>query len=86
MWIWSDFETDIEGIAHLIQKQDILILQGGGNFGNYYMDDEMIRRSGLADLKNNRIIMFPQTVYFPGIKEGEEELKRSVSIYNKIKI
>lgn len=25
----SDFETDIEGIAHLIQNQDILILQGG---------------------------------------------------------
>lgn len=60
----SDFETDIEGIAHLIQNQDILILQGGGNFGNYYMDDEMIRRSVISQFRNNRIIMFPQTVYF----------------------
>lgn len=81
----SDFETDIEGIAHLIQNQDILILQGGGNFGNYYMDDEMIRRSVISRFKNNRIIMFPQTVYFSRDKEGEEELKRSVSIYNKNK-
>lgn len=29
--------------------------------------------------------MFPQTVYFSRDKEGEEELKRSVSIYNKNK-
>lgn len=81
----SDFGTDIEGIAHLIQKQDILFLQGGGNFGNYYMDDEMIRRSVINRFKNNRIIMFPQTVFFSRDKEGEEELKRSVSIYNKNK-
>lgn len=81
----SDFETDIEGIAHLIQKQDILILQGGGNFGNYYMDDEMIRRSVISQFRNNRIIMFPQTVYFSEDAEGKEELERSVCIYNKNK-
>lgn len=81
----SDFWTDIEGIAHLIQNQDILILQGGGNFGNYYMDDEMIRRFVINRFRNNRIIMFPQTVYFSKDKEGEEELKQSVSIYNKNK-
>lgn len=81
----SDFETDIAGIAHLIQKQDILILQGGGNFGNYYMDDEMIRRSVISQFRNNRIIMFPQTVYFSEDAEGKEELERSVCIYNKNK-
>lgn len=81
----SDFETDIEGIAHLIQNQDILILQGGGNFGNYYMDDEMIRRSVISQFRNNRIIMFPQTVYFSEDAEGKEELERSVCIYNKNK-
>lgn len=81
----SDFETDIEGIAHLIQEQDILILQGGGNFGNYYMDDEMIRRSVISQFRNNRIIMFPQTVYFSEDAEGKEELERSVCIYNKNK-
>lgn len=68
----SDFETDIEGIAHLIQEQDILILQGGGNFGNYYMDDEMIRRSVISRFKNNRIIMSHRLYIFPGIKKEKK--------------
>ena len=79
----GEFETDVDGIAHLIQEQDVLILQGGGNFGNYYMDDEMIRRTVISLFRNNRIIMFPQTVYFSDDKNGQEELQRSACIYNK---
>ena len=40
----EDFFVEIDAIYELIQNQDIIILQGGGNLGNCYMDDEMIRR------------------------------------------
>ena len=66
------FENRYRRNCTLIQKQDILILQGGGNFGNYYMDDEMIRRSVISRFKNNRIIMFHRPVYFPGIKKEKK--------------
>ena len=40
----EDFFAEIDAIYELTQDQDLIILQGGGNLGNCYMDDEMIRR------------------------------------------
>ncbi len=78
----EDFFVEIDAIYELIQNQDIIILQGGGNLGNCYMDDEMIRRYILLRFQKNQIILFPQTVYFTDDKKGEEELKKSMMIYN----
>lgn len=77
----DDFRTDIEGIYYLIHKEDLIILQGGGNLGNYYMDDEMIRRYVIARFWKNRIILFPQTAYFTKNESGKTELWKSAQIY-----
>lgn len=81
----GDFWADIGAIAGLIQEQDIIVLNGGGNFGNFYMDDEMIRRCVVMYFPNNRLIMFPQTIYFSDDENGRTELKKSVRIYGSNK-
>lgn len=81
----TDFPFDIDAIYHLIKKQDIIILQGGGNLGNVYLDDEMIRRYVISRFLNNRIIIFPQTINFTDDEEGIRELNISSRIYSKHK-
>lgn len=78
----EDFFAEIDAIYELTQDQDLIIMQGGGNLGNCYMDDEMIRRYVLLRFQKNQIILFPQTVYFTDDKKGKEELKKSIMIYN----
>lgn len=77
----DDFRTDIEGIYCLIKEEDLILLQGGGNLGNYYMDDEIIRRYVIARFWKNRIILFPQTVDFTKDESGQIELQKSAQIY-----
>jgi len=81
----GDFWEDIGAIASLIKESDIIILQGGGNLGNRYMDDELIRRCTVIYFPNNRLIMFPQTIYFSDDENGRTELKKSIQIYEKNK-
>lgn len=81
----GDFWTDIGAIAGLIQEQDIIVLPGGGNLGNIYMDDEMIRRSIVTYFPNNRLVLFPQTIYFSDDENGRTELKKSIRIYGSNK-
>lgn len=47
-----------------INKDDILLLQGGGNMGDMYKDQVMIRKKVIKTFKNNHIIIMPQTIYF----------------------
>ncbi len=81
----GDFWADIGAIVDLIQRQDMIILHGGGNFGNYYMEDERIRRCVITSFPDHRLIMFPQTIYFSDDKIGREELVKSIRIYEKNK-
>lgn len=81
----TDFQHEIEFLTRLLSAEDLLILTGGGNLGNQYMDDEKIRRTVIEKFPNNKIVMFPQTMYFTKDAEGEAELKKTVEIYNRHK-
>lgn len=81
----TDFQHEIDFLKKLLSHKDLLILTGGGNLGNQYMDDEKIRRSVIENFPDNRIVMFPQTLYFTKDAEGEAELKKTVEIYNRHK-
>lgn len=78
----ADFGTEISALKKVLKKQDILILTGGGNLGNQYMDDEKIRRTVITLFPKNRIVLFPQTMYFTPDKEGEKEKRKTAEIYN----
>jgi pyruvyl transferase EpsO len=55
-----DFPKRIAGIT----KNDVLLLHGGGNFGDLYSVHQRLRESIIKQYPDNRIIVLPQTVHF----------------------
>ena len=47
-----------------ISPHDIILLHGGGNFGDLYREFQLFRLKLIQLFPNNRIIIFPQTVYY----------------------
>ena len=78
--------NDILGANNLIQKfinsKDIIFLHGGGNLGNLYLNEEILRREIIKYYHKNRIIILPQSIYWTEDEEGKKELEISKRIYN----
>lgn len=68
-----------------VKKDDIIVLQGGGNLGNLYPRYEFVRRTIVSTFPNNKIIVFPQSIFFSEDILGRYELKCSRRIYEKNK-
>lgn len=81
----QEYYIEKEILNKYINENDIIILHGGGNLGNEYMADENIRRDVINSYKNNKIILFPQTIYFTNDLDGKNELSKSKSIYSSHK-
>lgn len=64
-----------------IRPADIICCSGGGNLGDMYPDEEWLRRDAISTFTGNRIIIFPQTVFFSDSEMGKAELARSLEIY-----
>lgn len=72
----------LPAVKNSINKTDLIVLKGGGNIGVQYFREELIRRKIIEVFKNNKIYIFPQTIYFPDTKLGRKEFNNTVSIYN----
>ena len=57
-------------------------MHGGGNLGNLWLNEEIFRRKIISDFPDNKIIIFPQSLYFTNDAEGENQLAESQKIYN----
>lgn len=68
-------------IRMMIQPVDLLLGHGGGNMGDTYPMEEEFRRRVISEFLDNRIITFPQTVYFSNSSFGKEELKKTQAVY-----
>lgn len=61
---------------------DIFVLQGGGNFGIEYFREEEVRRKIITKFPNNKIILFPQTIFFGDTELGRKEFKKTQTLYS----
>ena len=77
-----EYYSKIDFVKKYINPDDIIIINGGGNFGDEYLFDENIRRDTIKTFINNKIILFPQTIYFKESEKGKKELEVSKNIYN----
>lgn len=75
----------IDKIAKYYNEEDIIFLHGGGNMGNVYIWHEEIRRKAIKVFKNNKIIIFPQTIYFENNEQGKIEAQKTKEVYNSHK-
>ncbi|HEX9059910.1 MAG TPA: polysaccharide pyruvyl transferase family protein [Clostridia bacterium] len=82
---FSDHETLLytKAIKRITNKDDIIIIPGGGNFGDLYPFTESIRRKVVKTFKDNTIIQMPQSVSFSNTKQGQHQIEISKKIYSK---
>jgi len=59
-------------------EKTIILLHGGGNFGDIYESSQSFKRYIIENFPDNRIIVLPQTVHY----NNEANLKRDFAIFN----
>ena len=72
----------LKAIKKIINKDDVIILHGGGNLGNLYPVEERDRRFIIQHLRKNKIISMTQIMNFSKDSFGKDELNKSRKIYN----
>lgn len=73
----------LPGIKKNIKKNDYIVYSGGGNIGNQYQYIENIRRVVIKAFPKNKIMLFPQTIFFTDDYSGRKAFKQSKRIYSK---
>lgn len=73
-----------EIVYHCIRYggRNLVCWPGGGNLGDQWFHEEVIRRQAIEALGKNAMILFPQTIYYTPTERGMEEEQRSVLYYN----
>lgn len=51
-----------------VPKNAIILLNGGGNFGDLWRSHSLFRIKVINNFKSNKIIIFPQTVFYKNLK------------------
>lgn len=77
-----DINKHIKALKKNIKKNDLFVFHGGGNIGNDYLFEESARRKIILNFLANKIIIFPQTIYFTDDKDGRNEFEVTKKIYN----
>lgn len=62
-----------------IPRDHIIVLHGGGNFGDLYPAHQKLREKIVADYPDHRIVILPQTIFY----KEESEFDRTAQIFNK---
>ena len=83
--VTSDIIKNLKSLKKNVKKDDVFVLQGGGNLGDEYIWEEEGRRKIISEFKDNKIILFPQSIYFKETVIGKVELSKTKTIYNEHK-
>lgn len=80
-----EYEILRKYLGNIIRDEDVIIIDGGGNIGTLWIEEEYKIRDIISRFSNNPIIVFPQTAFFENSKWGEAELDKSFSTFNSHK-
>lgn len=67
--------------GHHIPQECIIILNGGGNFGDLYTLHQRLREHIVNNYRSHRIVVLPQTIYY----KDEKEYDKTAIIFNQHK-
>lgn len=65
----------------IIKSNDLILVHGGGFLGTIWMNEEEMFRTVITKFNKNKIIVFPQTIYFSKDDNGKKILEESKKIY-----
>lgn len=77
----SETLSAVHQIKRIVGPEDIITIVGGGNISNLYEDIEYLRQLVIQSFPDNKIISFPQSVYFTNSKKGNKEKNNVRKIY-----
>lgn len=75
------FNKATDDIKQLITDEDILLINGGGFLGTLWPIAEEMARDIIQSFPKNRVVIFPQTIFFEESEKGREELTHSIRIF-----
>ncbi|WP_243279470.1 polysaccharide pyruvyl transferase family protein [Clostridium saudiense] len=78
-----DIYKYMKSLKKAVNPEDLIVLIGGGNMGNLWINEEVDRRFVIKNFPNNKIISMPQTISFTSDSDGDMELAKTKNIYNK---
>ena len=58
-----------------LSEDVIIIMMGGGNWGDLYAPHNQLRREVVTRYPNNRIIVLPQTIYYQSARNARNDAK-----------
>lgn len=68
-------------LRRAIRPDALIMLQGGGCMGSQYRDQEEIRSFAIRSFPKNKIVHFPQTIYFAGTPEADALKRKTAALY-----
>jgi len=76
------FRLITKEIIKRIRHEDIVIISGGGFLGSLWMNEEELVREIIRSFPENKIVIFPQTIFFENSENGQEQFRRSRDIFS----
>ncbi len=68
------WQTDLHGWdGRIFSKETLILLQGGGNFGDIWTCHHDFRKKVIEKHPNNKIIILPQTIYYNDTNKLKED-------------
>lgn len=82
VWISNeDTYKAVRAIKKYISPSDLITVIGGGNMSDAYVHLETERRYVVKSFPQNRVVLFPQTMFFHQTEQGTKELQKSKVVY-----
>lgn len=78
----NEYKDHAKLCRNLISKKSLITQLGGGNMGDIWFGEEVLRRCVIEDFRENSMVIFPQTIHYSETEKGIFERKQSVSIYD----
>lgn len=76
-------EYFINKYTNTIKKNDIIMITGGGNLGTLWEHEQIRVNKVLEKFKENKILIFPQTIFYSSDRHSMYALERDRKIYNQ---
>ena len=74
-------ECFINNLLDTVNKEDVIFITGGGNLGTIWEHEQLRVNTVIEKLKDNKIIVFPQTIYYNDDRNGIYARERDYKIY-----
>lgn len=64
VWLASRSSYDPDRLRRLLPPEGVVLLSGGGNLGDRYRPQQLVRERVLAEFRDRRVVQLPQSMWF----------------------